>query len=208
MIRLLLLFFFSAATLHAQQPTLEVHAASPTVGVGGECVLTVHVRDFPALRTYVSRLRQSFPEGIRDWVETEPSGYRLSAPAEALTHLRLGALRQEARIARDVGDPARALRLLDEALAKRDELRAFLTQDMHERAGLDDLELVLVDNGSTDGSVEMPACGFAMGDYVVRNLIEETPHAKMQMEVWLQGATSSCDVYLVIADENRKGRPR
>ena len=44
----------------------------------------------------------------------------------------------------------------------------------------------------------------AMGDYVIRNLIEETPHAKMQMEVWLQGATSSCDVYLVIADENKR----
>lgn len=56
----------------------------------------------------------------------------------------------------------------------------------------------------TDGSVDLPACGFAMGDYVIRNLIEETPHAKMQMEVWLQGATSSCDVYLVIADENKR----
>ncbi len=53
----------------------------------------------------------------------------------------------------------------------------------------------------TDGAVDLPATGFAMGDHVIANLIEETPHAKMQMEVWLQGATSACDVFVVIADE-------
>jgi len=56
----------------------------------------------------------------------------------------------------------------------------------------------------SDGAVDLPATGFAMGDYVIRNLIEETPHANMQMEVWLQRNAANCDVYLVIADENRR----
>jgi histidyl-tRNA synthetase len=57
----------------------------------------------------------------------------------------------------------------------------------------------------TDGATDLPATGFAMGDHVIGNLIEETPHAKMQMEVWLQSATSACDVFVVIADEARRG---
>ena len=56
----------------------------------------------------------------------------------------------------------------------------------------------------SNGAVDMPATGFAMGDYVIRNLIEETPHALMQMEVWLQRHAAACDVYLVVADENRR----
>jgi histidyl-tRNA synthetase len=57
----------------------------------------------------------------------------------------------------------------------------------------------------SDGAVEMPATGFAMGDYVIRNLIEETPHAAMQMEVWLQRNAAACDIYLVVADETKRG---
>lgn len=57
----------------------------------------------------------------------------------------------------------------------------------------------------SDGAVDMPATGFAMGDYVIRNLIEETTHAAMQMEVWLQRNSSSCDVFLVLADESQRG---
>ena len=56
----------------------------------------------------------------------------------------------------------------------------------------------------SDGAVDLPATGFAMGDYVIRNLIEETTHANMQMEVWLQRNAANCDVYLVIADEGRR----
>ena len=56
----------------------------------------------------------------------------------------------------------------------------------------------------SNGAVDMPATGFAMGDYVIRNLIEETPHALMQMEVWLQRHAAACDVYIVVADENRR----
>ncbi len=51
----------------------------------------------------------------------------------------------------------------------------------------------------SDGAADMPATGFAMGDYVIRNLIEETPHAAMQMEVWLQRNAAACDVFVVIA---------
>ena len=57
-----------------------------------------------------------------------------------------------------------------------------------------------ISNGATD----LPATGFAMGDYVIRNLIEETTHAAMQMEVWLQRNFAGCDVYVVVADEERR----
>ena len=56
----------------------------------------------------------------------------------------------------------------------------------------------------SDGKVDLPATGFAMGDYVIRNLIEETPHALMQMEVWLQRHQAGCDVYVVIDREEKR----
>lgn len=56
----------------------------------------------------------------------------------------------------------------------------------------------------TDGSVDLPATGFAMGDYVIRNFIEETPDARMKMEVWLQRNSAACDVYLAIADDSKR----
>ena len=56
----------------------------------------------------------------------------------------------------------------------------------------------------SDGAVDLPATGFAMGDYVIRNLIEETTHAAMQMEVWLQRNNANCDVYVVIADDTKR----
>jgi histidyl-tRNA synthetase len=56
----------------------------------------------------------------------------------------------------------------------------------------------------SDGAVDMPATGFAMGDYVIRNLIEETTHTAMQMEVWLQRNAAACDIYVVVADETKR----
>jgi histidyl-tRNA synthetase len=56
----------------------------------------------------------------------------------------------------------------------------------------------------SDGAVDLPATGFAMGDYVIRNLIEETTHAAMQMEVWLQRNAASCDVFVVVAAEEKR----
>ncbi len=58
----------------------------------------------------------------------------------------------------------------------------------------------------SDGAVDMPATGFAMGDYVIRNLIEETIHTAMQLEVWLQRNAAACDVYVVIADEMKRAQ--
>lgn len=56
----------------------------------------------------------------------------------------------------------------------------------------------------SDGATDMPATGFAMGDYVIRNLIEETTHAAMQMEVWLQRNNAACDVFVIVADEAKR----
>jgi len=56
----------------------------------------------------------------------------------------------------------------------------------------------------SDGAVDLPATGFAMGDYVIRNLIEETTHAAMQMEVWLQRNAAACDIHVVVAEESRR----
>ena len=56
----------------------------------------------------------------------------------------------------------------------------------------------------SDGAVDLPATGFAMGDYVIRNLIEETTHAAMRMEVWLQRNAASCEIFVVVADETKR----
>ncbi|MDX1679480.1 MAG: histidine--tRNA ligase [Akkermansiaceae bacterium] len=56
----------------------------------------------------------------------------------------------------------------------------------------------------SDGSVDLPATGFAMGDYVIRNLIEETPHAAIRLQAWLQENASACELYLIVADEGRR----
>lgn len=57
----------------------------------------------------------------------------------------------------------------------------------------------------SDGNVDLPATGFAMGDYVIRNLIEETAHANILMQAWLQRNAANCDIYVVIADEAKRG---
>lgn len=56
----------------------------------------------------------------------------------------------------------------------------------------------------SNGKVDMPATGFAMGDYVIRQFIEENPDARMQMEIWLQRQAAACDVYLVLADDSKR----
>lgn len=56
----------------------------------------------------------------------------------------------------------------------------------------------------SDGATDLPATGFAMGDYVIRNLIEETAHANMELEVWLRRNAALCDVFVVVADDERR----
>ncbi|WP_035612450.1 histidine--tRNA ligase [Haloferula sp. BvORR071] len=56
----------------------------------------------------------------------------------------------------------------------------------------------------SDGAVSMPATGFAMGDYVIRNLIEETAQPNLLMSAWMQRNAAACEVYVVIADDSKR----
>ena len=53
------------------------------------------------------------------------------------------------------------------------------------------------------GGVNMAAAGFAMGDVVIANLIEETPHAKERMDRWVE-TQKAVEVYVVVAQETRR----
>lgn len=55
----------------------------------------------------------------------------------------------------------------------------------------------------SDGAMDIPCTGFAMGDMVIRNFIEETPNAALKMESWLMD-NSKCDVYVMIAAEEKR----
>jgi histidyl-tRNA synthetase len=55
----------------------------------------------------------------------------------------------------------------------------------------------------SDGKVDLPALGFGMGDVVLANLIDDTPHAKARLDAWL-ARNHACDVYVVIAKEERR----
>jgi histidyl-tRNA synthetase len=54
------------------------------------------------------------------------------------------------------------------------------------------------------GKVDLPATGFAMGDYVIRNLIEETPHAMKRMEEWLARNAAGCEIYALVDGEEQR----
>ena len=55
----------------------------------------------------------------------------------------------------------------------------------------------------TDGSVDMPAAGFAMGDVVLGLLLKKTPGAQFKLTEALLAA-SSIDAYIVVADEAQR----
>jgi histidyl-tRNA synthetase len=55
----------------------------------------------------------------------------------------------------------------------------------------------------SDGKVAMPALGFGMGDVVLANLIEDTPHAKASMDAWI-AQKHAADIFVVIAKEDRR----
>jgi histidyl-tRNA synthetase len=55
----------------------------------------------------------------------------------------------------------------------------------------------------SDGAVKLPAIGFGMGDVVLGNLIDETPHTRAKMEQSL-AANPAAEVYVVVADESRR----
>ena len=55
----------------------------------------------------------------------------------------------------------------------------------------------------SDDAVKMPALGFAMGDVVLGELIEQTPAARDQMQKAI-AAEGKIDIYIVIAKEERR----
>jgi histidyl-tRNA synthetase len=55
----------------------------------------------------------------------------------------------------------------------------------------------------SEGSLDMPATGFAMGDAVIANLIAETPVALGKLQAWRQ-LQRTCDVFVVVAEESRR----
>ncbi|PYI91315.1 MAG: histidine--tRNA ligase [Verrucomicrobia bacterium] len=55
----------------------------------------------------------------------------------------------------------------------------------------------------SDGAVSLPAIGFAMGDVVLGELINEIPAAKTQMETTI-ASKQDLDIYIVIAKEERR----
>ncbi len=57
--------------------------------------------------------------------------------------------------------------------------------------------------GLSDGAVDLPALGFGMGDVVLGNFIDETPHAAEKLRAAL-AADPACDAYVIIADEARR----
>jgi len=55
----------------------------------------------------------------------------------------------------------------------------------------------------SDGAVRLPAIGFGMGDVVLSNLVEETPHALALREAAM-AADPVVELYCIIADEARR----
>jgi histidyl-tRNA synthetase len=54
----------------------------------------------------------------------------------------------------------------------------------------------------SDGAVDLPAAGFAIGDVVLQNLLQELPHTRTKAEAAL--AMGRCRAFVVIADESRR----
>ncbi len=55
----------------------------------------------------------------------------------------------------------------------------------------------------TDGATDLPATGYAMGDCVIMELLNETPGPLAQFQAWQQ-RQATCDVFVVIADESKR----
>ena len=55
----------------------------------------------------------------------------------------------------------------------------------------------------TDGATDLPATGYAMGDCVIMELLNETPGPLAKFQAWQQ-RQATCDVFVVIADESKR----
>ncbi len=54
----------------------------------------------------------------------------------------------------------------------------------------------------SDGAVDLPAAGFAIGDLVLTNLLQELPHTRQRANAAIR--RDALSAYLVIAEENRR----
>jgi histidyl-tRNA synthetase len=54
----------------------------------------------------------------------------------------------------------------------------------------------------SDGAVDLPAAGFAIGDVVLQNLLQELPHTQTKAEAAL--AMGRCRAFVIVADESRR----
>jgi len=55
----------------------------------------------------------------------------------------------------------------------------------------------------SEGAASLPACGYAMGDVVLGELIKQTPEALQRLTDWTSEA-SAIDAYVVVADETKR----
>ncbi len=55
------------------------------------------------------------------------------------------------------------------------------------------------------GKVDLPAVGFAMGDVVIADLIQEIPAAKARLDAWLT-EQQSIDAFVIVASEEQRGQ--
>lgn len=60
-------------------------------------------------------------------------------------------------------------------------------------------------SGLSDGAVSLPAIGFGMGDVVLGNFIDETPHALAKRNAAL-AADPAVEIYCIVADESRRSQ--
>jgi histidyl-tRNA synthetase len=54
----------------------------------------------------------------------------------------------------------------------------------------------------SEGAVDLPAAGFAIGDVVLQNLLQELPHTRARAEEIL--AKDRCRAFVIVADETRR----
>jgi histidyl-tRNA synthetase len=54
----------------------------------------------------------------------------------------------------------------------------------------------------SDGAVDLPAAGFAIGDVVLQNLLQELPHTRTRAEEAI--AMNRCRAFVIVADETRR----
>lgn len=55
----------------------------------------------------------------------------------------------------------------------------------------------------SDGGTDLPACGFAMGDVVLGELLQQTPAAKESLAAYIK-QTQAVDVFVIVAEESKR----